>query len=192
MVILIGGTSCTGKTRLAEILMRQFAIPYFSLDILMMGIFRSNPDCGFCPDDPDHSVAKKIWPIVREMIKTDIENGRNQIYEGVQIRPDFMADLSSEYSNSTRSFFMTFSENYLRTGYDEIIKHRAFIEARSDYPSLEEMLESNQKLTRECRTHDCDLLEIEKNYIEEVNAFQLLIAEKISAVRILAKPVQSL
>jgi uridine kinase len=31
MVILIGGTSCTGKTRLAESLMHQFAIPYFSL-----------------------------------------------------------------------------------------------------------------------------------------------------------------
>lgn len=182
MIILIGGTGCTGKTRLAEILMRQFAIPYFSLDILMMGMFRSNPDCGFCPDDPDHSVAEKIWPIFREMLKTDIENGKNQIYEGVQIRPDLMADLAGNYSGNIRSFFMTFSENYLRTGYHQIIKHRAFIEARSDCPSLEKMLESNKKLTSECRTHGCTLLEIEKNYIEEVTDFQLLITEKISAI----------
>lgn len=161
--------------------MRRLAIPYFSLDILMMGIFRSNPDCGFCPDDPDHSVATKMWPIVREMIKTDVENGRNQIYEGVQIRPDFLADLAGEYSNSTRSFFITFSENYLRTGYSEIIKHRASVEARSDYPSLEEMIESNKKLSSECRIHGCELLEIEKNYVEEIKGFQLLIAEKIGA-----------
>ncbi len=181
MIILIGGTSCTGKTRLAEILMRQFAIPYFSLDILMMGMFRSNQDCGFCPDDPDHSVAEKMWPIVREMIKTDVENRRNQIYEGVQIRPDFLADLASDYSGSVRSFFITFSEDYIRTGYNEIIKYRATVEARSDWPSLEEMLESNKNLTRECRIHGLDLLEIEKNYIDEVKGYQLLIAEKISA-----------
>lgn len=181
MIILIGGTSCTGKTRLAKILLRQFAIPYFSLDILMMGIFRSNPDCGFCPDDPDHSVAEKIWPIVREMIKTDVENGRNQIYEGVQIRPDLITELASEYSSNTTSFFMTFSENYLKNSYNEIIKHRDAVEARNDCLSLEEMLESNKKLTRECRIHGLDLLEIEKNYLDELNAFHLRIADKISA-----------
>ncbi|MEW6712167.1 MAG: hypothetical protein AB1403_20270, partial [Candidatus Riflebacteria bacterium] len=174
-------TSCTGKTRLAQKLMRQLAIPYFSLDILMMGIFRSNPDCGFCPDDPDHSVAQKIWPIFREMVKTDIENRRNQIYEGVQIRPDFMADLSSDYSSNIRSYFLTFSENYLRTAYNEIIKNRAAVEGRSDWPPIEEMLESNKKLTRECRINGCNLLEIEKNYIEEVTGFQRLIAEKVRA-----------
>lgn len=182
MIILIGGTSCTGKTRLAKILMRQFAIPYFSLDILMMGIYRSNHDCGFCPDNPDHSVAEKMWPIVREMIKTDVENGRNQIYEGVQIRPDFLAELASEYSKSTRSFFITFSESYIRTGYNEIIKHRTTVETRNDWPCLEEMLESNQKLTRECRIHGCETLEIKKDYLDELKAFHLLIAEKISAV----------
>ncbi|MFZ5952095.1 MAG: 2-phosphoglycerate kinase [Candidatus Rifleibacteriota bacterium] len=180
MIILIGGTSCTGKTRLAEKLMRQLAIPFFSLDILMMGIFRSNPDCGFCPDDPDHSVAQKVWPIIREMVKTDIENGRNQIYEGVQIRPDFMADLSSYYSSNIISYFLTFSENYLRTGYNEIIKYRTAVEGRSDWPTLEEMLESSQNLTRECRIHGCNLLEIEKNYIEEMAGFQLLISEKVN------------
>ncbi len=178
MIILIGGTSCTGKTRLAKSLMSQFSIPYFSLDILMMGIFRSNPECGFCPYDSDHSVAKKIWPVVMEMIKTDIENGRDQIYEGVQIRPDLLTDLTSEYSCHTRSFFMTFSENYIRSSYDEIKRHRAVVEARTDYPSIEAMLESNQKLTKQCRFHNCDLLEIEKNYMNEVNDFNLLIAEK--------------
>jgi putative acetyltransferase len=178
MVILIGGTSCTGKTSLARSLMHQLAIPYFSLDILMMGIFRSNPNCGFCPDDSDHSIAEKIWPIVREMIKTDIENGRNQIYEGVQIHPDLTADLPCEYSNHTMSYFLTFSENYLRSSYHDIIRHRAAVEIRSDCPAIEAMLAANQKLGRECRIRNCDLLEIKNNYIDEVNCFKLLIAEK--------------
>lgn len=162
--------------------MSQLAIPYFSIDILMMGIFRSNPKCGFCPDDSDYSIAEKIWPVLREMIKTDIENGRDQIYEGVQIRPDLMADLTSEYSSHTRSFFITFSENYLRSSYNEIIRHRAAAETRADYPSMEAMLESNQKLTKECRFHNCELLEIKRNYIDEVNDFKLLITEKAFAI----------
>lgn len=177
MILLIGGTSCTGKTRLAKMLMQQLGIPCFSIDILMMGVFRSNPDCGFNPNDSDIIVSSRIWPIVREMIKTDIENGNCMIYEGVQIHPELISDFSREYSTSIRACFMSFSESYLRKNYNDIIRHRAVVEARNDYPSLEEMLKAAFRIKNECEKHCCELLEIKSDYIGEAEHFSSLLAE---------------
>ena len=41
MIILIGGTSHTGKTLLAQRLLEQYRWPYFSIDHLKMGLIRS-------------------------------------------------------------------------------------------------------------------------------------------------------
>lgn len=82
-------------------------------------------------------------------------------------------------STSIRSIFMAFSENYLRKNYHEIIRHRASVEARSDHPALETMLEPSSELTQECRTQDRDLLLIENNFIEETERFQRHFVEKV-------------
>lgn len=41
MVILIAGTSHTGKTLLAQKLLEKFKYPYLSIDHLKMGLIRS-------------------------------------------------------------------------------------------------------------------------------------------------------
>jgi len=41
MIILIGGTSHTGKTRLAQKLLEKYRYPYLSIDHLKMGLIRS-------------------------------------------------------------------------------------------------------------------------------------------------------
>ena len=72
MIILITGASLTGKTLLAQRMLEEYRIPYVSIDHLKMGLIR----CGMTdltPED-DEALTDYLWPIVREIIKTAIEN----------------------------------------------------------------------------------------------------------------------
>ena len=72
MIILITGASHTGKTVLAQKLLEQYKYPYFSIDHLKMGLIRSGYT-KLTPED-DSELTGYMWPIIREMIKTAIEN----------------------------------------------------------------------------------------------------------------------
>ena len=78
MIILIAGDTHTGKTLLAQRLLEKYKYPYLSIDHLKMGLIRSG-QCGLSADSSDAELTEYLWPIVREMIKTCIENSQNQI-----------------------------------------------------------------------------------------------------------------
>ncbi len=42
MIVLITGTTHTGKTVLAQKLLEKYKFPYLSIDLLKMGLIRSN------------------------------------------------------------------------------------------------------------------------------------------------------
>ena len=73
MVILITGASHVGKTHLAQMMLEQYGYPYLSIDHLKMVLIRSG-NTDLTPED-DSALTEYLWPIVREMAKTAIENG---------------------------------------------------------------------------------------------------------------------
>ena len=81
MIILITGASHTGKTLLAQRMLEQYKYPYLSIDHLKMGLIRSG-NTELTPLSDDKALTAYLWPIVREMIKTAIENDQNLIAEG--------------------------------------------------------------------------------------------------------------
>ena len=78
MVILITGASHVGKTALAQRLLERNGYPYLSIDHLKMGLIRSGYT-SLTPLSDDDALTAYLWPIVREMIKTAIENRQNLI-----------------------------------------------------------------------------------------------------------------
>lgn len=80
MIILITGASHTGKTLLAQRLLEQYHYPYLSIDHLKMGLIRSR-NTALTPMSDLGSLTNYLWSIVREMIKTAIENGQKLIVE---------------------------------------------------------------------------------------------------------------
>ena len=52
MIILITGASHTGKTLLAQKLLEKYKFPYFSIDLLKMGLIRSK-NTTLTPEDDD-------------------------------------------------------------------------------------------------------------------------------------------
>ena len=78
MIILITGASHTGKTLLAQKLLEKYNYPYLSIDHLKMGMIRSG-NTQLTPVSADTELTMFLWPIVREIIKTVIENRQNLI-----------------------------------------------------------------------------------------------------------------
>ena len=83
MVILITGASHTGKTLLAQRMLEKYKYPYLSIDHLKMGLIRSG-NTDLTPED-DEALTEYLWPIVREMVKTAIENRQNLIVNKIYL-----------------------------------------------------------------------------------------------------------
>ena len=95
MIVLIGGASHTGKTAAAQRLLERYHYPYLSIDHLKMGLIRSG-QTSLTPED-DCELTGYLWPIVREMIKTAIENEQNLIVEGCYIPYTWRESFEAEY-----------------------------------------------------------------------------------------------
>ena len=122
MIILITGASHTGKTVLAQKLLEKYKYPYLSIDHLKMGLIRSG-NTKLTPMSDDSDLTAYLWPIVREMIKTAIENKQNLIVEGVYIPFDFAKDFDKEYLENIKYICLCMSEDYIRKHFADIKKY---------------------------------------------------------------------
>ena len=128
MVIMITGASHVGKTLLAQRMLEKYKDPYLSMDHLKMGLIRSG-NTDLTPEDDDELTCY-LWPIVREMIKTAIENEQNLIVEGCYIPPDWRKDFDDRYLTSVQFICLAMTEEYIEAHIDEIIGHESEIESR--------------------------------------------------------------
>lgn len=164
MVLLIGGASHTGKTVLAQRILEERHIPYLSIDHLKMGLIRSG-QTELTPMD-DEKLTPYLWPIVREMVKTAIENGQNLTVEGCYIPFDWKKDFSDTYLQDIRCVFLVMSEDYIRTHFGEIRAHADAIEKRLDDSglSMETLVRSNAAILAGCKEHGCEYILIDREY----------------------------
>lgn len=165
MVILIGGDTHTGKTKLAQALLERYKYPYLSLDHLKMGLIRAGI-CPLTPTSSDAELTEYLWPVAREIVKTAIENRQNLIVEGCYIPFSWREDFESEYLSDIRYTCLIFSEGYIESRFDDIAAHASDIESRidDDYLNKAHMLEQNRKNLAECRARGLDYILIDGEY----------------------------
>ena len=164
MIILIAGASHTGKTLLAQRLLKQYKYPYLSMDHLKMGLIRSG-NTHLTPMDDD-KLTDYLWPITREMIKTAIENRQNLIVEGCYIPFNWKQDFSPEYLEHIRYRCLILSRDYIETHFGDIRRHANAIEQRldSDGPQQEWLIRENGENLRQCRENGCEYILIDESY----------------------------
>ena len=162
MVILITGASHAGKTTLAQKLLEKYHDPYLSIDHLKMGLIRSG-NTALTPMDDD-KLTDYLWPIVREMIKTAIENKQNLIVEGCYIPFDWAKDFSEDYLQNIR--YLILSKDYIEKNFSAIQKYGSIIEKRLDDSSLdpEELVRNNEENLSMCKQCGCPYVLIEESY----------------------------
>ena len=164
MIILIAGASHTGKTALAQKLLEKYKYPYLSIDHLKMGLIRSG-NTDLTPMD-DNELIKYLWPIVREMIKTAIENTQNLIVEGCYIPFDWQKDFGSEYLENIKYYCLIMSEDYIINHFDDIKKYANTIENRLDdeWCTMESVLVENADVLSLAQEHKVNYILIEDKY----------------------------
>lgn len=165
MIILITGASHTGKTVLAQKLLEKYKYPYLSIDHLKMGLIRSgNTDLTPMSDDAD--LTAYLWPIVREMIKTAIENKQNLIVEGCYIPFEWQKDFEKDYLDNIRYYCLVMSEEYIKNHFDDIKKFANIVENRLDDEgcTLQSVLNDNAKFLQLAKKHNVSYLLINDRY----------------------------
>ena len=165
MIVLITGASHTGKTLLAQKILEKYKYPYFSIDHLKMGLIRSG-NTELTPMSDTAELTEYLWPIVREMIKTVIENKQNLIVEGCYIPLDWEKDFSTEYLEEIKFFCLVMSENYIRTHFDDIKRYANVVEERlnDDDCTLESVLEDNAHTLALAQKNGINCILIEHEY----------------------------
>ena len=164
MIILITGASHTGKTVLAQQLLEKYKIPYLSIDHLKMGLIRSG-NTTLTPMD-DEKLTLYLWPIVREMIKTAIENKQNLIVEGCYIPFDWKKDFDATYLEKIRYYCLVMTKEYIENHFEDIKKHASDIEARLDDSgcTMQGVIKDNEETLRQCREHGRNYILIDEEY----------------------------
>ena len=171
MVILIAGTSHTGKTILAQKLLEKYKYPYISIDHLKMGLIRSKYTNISVEDD--ENLEKYLWPIVREIIKTNIENNQNIIIEGAYIPFNFKDDFSEEYLKNIKYVCLIMTEKYIKNNIENILKYEDVIENRlyKDNINIDEFIEENKYNLDMCKKYGYNYILIDDKYDIDLNIF---------------------
>ena len=146
MIILIAGASHVGKTKLAQRMLEKYKYPCLSIDHVKMGLIRSGYT-DLTPEDDDELVDY-LWPVIREMVKTAVENNQNLIVEGCYIPFDWRKDFDESYLQSIRFICLAMSDEYIDTHFADIKEHASDIEARLDdsYCTVDQLKEDNHKV----------------------------------------------
>ena len=165
MVILITGASHTGKTAIAQKLLEKYKYPYLSIDHLKMGLIRTK-NTNLTPLSDDNELTEYLWPIVREMIKTAIENKQNLIVEGCYIPFDWQKDFSCQYLSDIKYYCLVMSDNYIKNHFEDIKKFANVIENRLDDSdcTIENVLNDNNQVLTLAKKHNVNFILIDDKY----------------------------
>lgn len=164
MIILIAGCSHTGKTALAQRLLQKYQMPYLSIDHLKMGMIRSGA-LKLSPMD-SQEIETSLWPILREMIKTAIENRQNLIVEGCYIPFDWARSFEEDYRKEIRYICLIMSEAYIRAHFQDILSYANVVKTRLDDSGLtmEELIQENEANLKSCLKYGCAYRLIDGEY----------------------------
>ena len=133
-----------------------------------MGLIRSK-NTSLTPED-DREMTPYLWGIVKEIIKTAVENKQNLIVEGCYVPFDWEKDFEPEYLENIKCYFLIFTENYIKNHYSDIMAHANDIENRLDDSGLTEelLIRENSYYLEGCRRNGCRCVIAHKTYnIEE-------------------------
>ncbi len=171
MIILIAGASHTGKTALAQRLLEKYHYPYLSIDHLKMGLIRSGYT-ELTPSDGD-ALTPYLWPVVREMVKTAIENGQNLVVEGCYIPFDWRQGFGEDYLREIRYRCLIMTPDYIRNHFADIRRYACVIEQRLDdsWYDADTFLEENVRNLEMCRKYGNDYILIDDGYRVDIDLY---------------------
>ena len=139
-----------------------------------MGLIRSGNTDILVEDDK--SLEEYLWPILKEMVKTAIENKQNLIVEGSYIPFSWQDDFSSEYLSFIRFIPIVFSEMYIRDHFEVIERYASVIEDRLDdsYITKSYLIKENNYYEEGFVLHKHEYIKVVSNYKKDVFCSEII------------------
>lgn len=158
-----------GKTLLAQKMLEKYKYPYISIDHLKMGLIRSGIS-NLTPED-DNKLTEYLWPIIREIVKTAIENHQNLIVEGGYIPFNWRKDFDDKYLSNIRFICLAMTDKYIEKNFEEIKKHRNDVELRqnSTHFTIENIENNNHMYINGCKENNEHVHLIDTSYEEVIS-----------------------
>jgi len=165
MIYIIAGASHTGKTFLAQRILEKYKFPYLSIDHIKMGLIRSR-NTNLTPLSDDNALTDYLWPIIREIIKTAIENNQNLVVEGCYIPFNWKKDFTQEYLDNVQFICLIMSNSYIENKFSDILRYSNAIENRLDDSDIckKQLILENEENLRLCKENGLKYFLIDKEY----------------------------
>lgn len=169
MIILISGASHTGKTYFAKEILKKHHYNYLSLDLLKMGLIRSGYTKLTALDNL--KLTNYLWPIVKNIIKTAIENNDNLVIEGGYIPFGYHKDFNTLELEKIKHYCLVMSESYIKDNF-KLIKSKAdVVEKRIDdsFFTLDFALKDNNYYLNNCLKYNYNYILIDKDFSYKID-----------------------
>jgi 2-phosphoglycerate kinase len=123
LLYIIGGAARAGKTIIAQEFLERSQVPFLSLDLLKMSLVKGMPEAGIDPQESSRRLAIRLWPVVRGLASTILENARDYLIEGDMILPSQVREISADFPGQIRSCFVGFGDESVSKKLFVIRKH---------------------------------------------------------------------
>lgn len=177
MLYLIGGVSRSGKSLVAERLLKTGTIPYTPLDSIVMGFTNGIPEYGvhdrLFPDE----IARRLWPFTKAMCENLIFVGKDHTIDGEAFLPSHINELRDAHPGKLRACYLGYCETSVKKKIAEV---KRYGDPEHDWLLRESeqsinghicsMIEYSHFVRRECEKHGVRYFDTSDNFSENIDA----------------------
>jgi len=184
MLYVVSGASRSGKTLIAKEIMKRTAIPYMSLDWLVMGFTNGVPEYGIHDKLWPNEIAEKIWPFLNAMCESMLWSEVDYILEGEAVLPKLVSELLIKHPNKIRVCFVGYTDI---SAEDKVKEVKLYSDGEGDWLTkesdevindhIENMIAYSKLVKNECADHSLAYIDTSSNFQESIeNVVELLMA----------------
>ncbi len=156
---------------IAKKIMRQYHIPYVSLDCLVMGFTNGIPEYGIHDKLWPNEIAEKLWSFLRAMCESMIWSETDYVIEGEAVLPELINELLNKYPNRIKVCFVGYPNvdinEKVKDVYDYSYGKNDWLTKESkDYVEshISNMIDYSKRIKKDCKKYDINYFDTSKNF----------------------------
>lgn len=184
MIYIISGTSRSGKTLVAKKMMRQYKIPYLSLDWLVMGFTNGVPQYGIHDKLWPNEIAERFWDFLKAMLENMIWSETDYIIEGEAVLPELITELLAKHPDRIKVCFVGYTDMNVKAKVKDVYSYsygndwltnesNTYVERH-----ISNMIEYSKRIEKSCKEYGIRFFDTSKDFTEVLDAIVAYLLKK--------------